>query len=318
MKVLITGAAGFIGSNLAKFLIEKNALVYAIDNFSTGDKIIIDKLKKYKNFKFYEHDLQKGLPNSLGKLDIIVHLAAKKIPRYENSLETLTSNTKMTGVVLDAARKKKAKVIFASTSDVYGLTKESPLSENSNLVLGPSTVSRWAYAISKIYDEHLCLAYSDKYKIPNVILRFFGVYGPGVNLTWWGGPFGPFISSILEDKVIEIHGTGKQIRCFTYIDDLILGIYLSMTSNKAENEILNIASSEQISISGLVRKIEMVAGKKAKIKFTSYKSFYGGKYQDIISKIPSVKKAEKVIGFKAKTDLLSGIRKTIIWYKSTK
>lgn len=318
MKILISGAAGFIGSNLTMFLLNKGHHVCAIDNFSQGGKAMLYDLRKQKKFKIYSIDLIKTKTlNIVGEgFDVVIHLAAKKIPRYENSLSTLLDNTKMTQLMLYKARQNKSKFIFASTSDVYGLNNKPPFKEDSNLVLGPPTVSRWAYAVSKIFDEHLCLSSSDKYKFPVVILRFFGVYGPGVNLNWWGGPLGPFISSIITNKQIEVHGNGKQIRCFTYIDDIVRGIYLSIISKKTDGTIINLASEEKISILNLVKSIEKVSGKKAKIKIVPYSSFYGGKYQDVMFKIPDTKRAKNLMNFETKTSLKKGIEKTIQWYLS--
>lgn len=319
MKTLITGVAGFIGSNLAKFLLENGFIVYGIDNYSVGNSKSIKSLSDHKNFNFIKLDLSKtGIIKNLPKVEAIVHLAAKKIPRYENSLETLMVNTKMTENILKVALFYKAKLIYASTSDVYGLNKSLPFKEDSDLVLGPPTVSRWSYAASKIYDEHICLAFFDKYKVPCVILRFFGVYGPGVNLSWRGGPFGPFISSCLEEKKIEIHGTGEQIRCFTYIDDVVKGIYMCIISRKSTGQIFNISSDEKISITDLVKKIEKISGNKAKVEHVKYSSFYGGNYQDVMAKIPSTEKASKIIKFKAETSLDVGIKKTIDWYLKNK
>src|SRR5690606_25397821 len=133
--------------------------------------------------------------------DWIVHLAAFKIPRYGNALATLDVNTSGTRSVLEAARLEGCKrVLFSSTSDVYGKNPDIPFSEKSALWLGPSNVKRWAYALSKIYDEHLCWAYQEKYGLPVVVVRFFGGYGPRQNTTWWGGPQSVFIDAALKDR----------------------------------------------------------------------------------------------------------------------
>jgi len=161
--------------------------------------------------------------------DIIIHLAAFKIPRYGNAVGTLKIITIGSQNVLEFARKTQCKCILASTSDVYGMSPDIPFTEDGNCLIGDTKVPRWAYAVSKLYDEHLVLAYMEDYGFPVSILRFFGSYGPNQHLSWWGGPQSVFIDCILNDKVIPIHGDGSQTRTFTYVAEPRLD-YLSICS----------------------------------------------------------------------------------------
>jgi UDP-glucose 4-epimerase len=188
-----------------------------------------ERLKEFlehPHFEFFQEDVRnaQAIESLARNATILVHLAAFKIPRYGDAYNTLTINVHGTESVLKAAVKRKARVVVASTSDVYGKNPHLPFAETHDLYMGESTVKRWAYAVSKILDEHYCLAYQEEYEIPVTILRFLGGYGPRQNTTWWGGPQSVFIHAALTDQPMEIHGDGLQTRSFTYIDDTIDGI----------------------------------------------------------------------------------------------
>src|SRR5436190_9202132 len=200
MKILITGAAGFVGSNLAKKLLELNHEVIGIDDFSHGSKENIESIKGHRSFNFTEGDIRNYSVFNNMKADVIVHLASQKIPRYTNALATLDDNSIMLKNVIQKSILDKIKIVYASTSDVYGKNPNIPYSEESDMTLGKTTVKRWSYAISKIYGEQYIIANSDEYNLEYTIMRFFGSYGPNQNLTWWGGPQSVFIANALLKK----------------------------------------------------------------------------------------------------------------------
>ncbi|HPN72541.1 MAG TPA: GDP-mannose 4,6-dehydratase, partial [Candidatus Omnitrophota bacterium] len=228
----------------------------------------------------------------------------------------LMVNSKGTESMLELARVKKSKLVFASTSDVYGRNPDLPFSEEKNLVIGPSNVKRWAYAASKIFDEHLCFAYEEKYGVMVSVLRFFGGYGPNQNTSWWGGPQSVFIDCALKNKAIPLHGDGSQTRSFTYVEDTVEGIVRAMERPQANGEILNIGNDREITIKNLADMIwGMVRpGKKPKIKFIPYDSLSKG-YQDVMRRVPDLSKTEKVLGYRAKVSLEEGLPRTIEWQK---
>lgn len=314
--VVVTGAAGFIGSHLCEALIKKGYRVIGLDNLSMGEEKNISDIIGNRNFSFQKIDITNEKINSPALKDakVIVHLAALKIPRYGGRLKTLVSNTKGTENLLKIASKNKAKFIFISTSDVYGKNPKLPFSEESNLVLGSSEVARWAYAISKIFDEHLCFSYFEEYNLPFVILRLFGVYGPRQHRTWWGGPQGIFIDNILRGKTVEIHGNGAQTRTFVYIDDVITAITKSMTAEPAIGQIINIGSNQEIPIINLARKIAGLSKKPLKIRKIPYISFTGKKYEDVARRRPDINKAKKMLNWKPLITLETGLKNTIRWH----
>ncbi len=320
-KVLITGVAGFIGAHLLDALLSKGYNVVGIDNLSVGKIENIQHNIDNPRFDFHKIDIRDfdALNKTCNNIKKIIHLAAYKIPRYGNALETLEINSKGTWNVLEIAKEKGCKVVFASTSDVYGKNPNMPFSEENDLVIGSSTVMRWSYAISKLFDEHLIFAFKDAFGIPVTILRYFSSYGSRQYLSWWGGPQGVFIDAIFKNKELEIHGDGKQKRSFIYISDLVSATVAAVEKKEVNGEIINIGTTEEVSILELAKLIKELSNtpEKLKLKFVPYSSFAGGKYEDVQRKIPDITKAQKLLGFAPKVSLKKGLSLTIDWYRKT-
>lgn len=314
MRFVITGVAGFIGSNLANRLIKEGHYVVGIDNLSHGSMNNLKKVLGSRSFKFIEGNVQDDdlLETLHFNYDYLVHFASQKIPRYSNSYATLRDNSKMTEKVIDACLKMNAKLVFASTSDVYGKNENIPFTEDSNLVLGRTDVKRWAYAVSKIYSEHNIIANAEAFGLKYTIMRFFSVYGENQDTTWWGGPQGLFIQNIIDDKPIEIHGTGLQTRSFTYIDDNIDGIMHCIFHEKSLNQLFNIGNPHSYtSIGNLANIIMDIMGKTVPIVDIPYSNF--GKYEDVMVRLPEIGKIKAMLGFNPRWSLYDGLTKTIEW-----
>jgi len=315
MRALITGIAGFIGSNLAQALLDKGYFVVGIDNMSQGHKLNIAPFLHHKSFEMNYEDIrnESAVVRIAKGCDVIIHLAAYKIPRYNDALDTLQINSIGSENVIKAALVNKCKILAASTSDVYGKNPNVPFSENSDLVLGRPDVKRWAYAISKIFEEQLFFAYRDRFGVDVVLLRFFGGYGPNQNLTWWGGPQSVFINKALDDEEVEVHGDGTQTRSFTYITDHVDGIIGAIESERANNTVLNLGYTREISIHDLACLIwRMIrCDEPPKIKLVPYSTF--GNYEDVMRRIPDIARARELFGFDPKVGLDEGLRTTIHW-----
>ena len=315
MKIIITGAAGFIGSNLTKKLLNDGHNVVGIDNLSYGEERNITDFKNHSKFSFQNGDICNPLFLKDTKADVLVHLASQKIPRYDNALKTLEENNLMLKNVISKCLSENMKLVFASTSDVYGKNPNLPFTEESDLVLGPTNVKRWAYALSKAYGEHSIIANNEQFGLNYTITRFFGSYGPNHNLTWWGGPQSGFISKAFNNQEIEIHGNGLQTRTFTYIKDTVEALSHCILDEKALNEIFNIGSfaDEEVSIVDLAKLIwSLVNGENStpKLKFIPYSSF--GKYEDVMRRVPSIKKLQDYFEFNPKYRLSDGLKETIL------
>ncbi|MCP4580284.1 MAG: NAD-dependent epimerase/dehydratase family protein [candidate division Zixibacteria bacterium] len=315
-KVVITGGAGFIGSNLAEAMVNSGWAVTAIDDLSFGSLNNLESIKKDSNFQFVKSDIcQSGaLDDACKDTQCLVHLAAYKIPRYGGALKTLNINNDGTRAALECASKYGLKFILASTSDVYGKNANPPFKEGDNLVLGPPFIRRWAYAVSKAFDEQLAMAYYDERELPIVILRFFGSYGPHNHRTWWGGPQAVFIEQALQNHSLSVHGDGRQTRSFCYVSDTVRGIKSAIETDRAIGEIINIGSINEISIEELARKVIVLADSKSEIEFIAYEQF-GGRYEDVRNRVPDLAKAKRLLRFEPKISLDQGLTRTIEWHK---
>jgi len=316
MKIAITGVAGFVGSNLAKRLLSEGHEVIGIDNYSFGNSRNIEPISTNNHFTFYQRDARDYRSFADIKADVWVHLASQKIPRYSSSFYTLNDNHQMTDNLIQKCLEDKVKLVFASTSDVYGKNTDLPFNEESNLVMGPTNVKRWAYSVSKMYSEHKIIANHDELGLQYTIMRFFGSYGPNQNTTWWGGPQAVFIQNILEGKSIEIHGNGLQTRTFTYIEDTVQGIEKCIFHSESLNDVFNIANEpdEEITIKELGLLIwELMKGDRNNpdMKLIPYETF--GKYEDVMRRVPDINKIKNKLGFVPQWKMADGLRKTIEW-----
>jgi UDP-glucose 4-epimerase len=316
----VTGCAGFLGSNLTARLLEAGHDVVGVDNLSMG---LADNLAEFHGnprFRFMQADVTDAavLGSLGGPFEAVVHLAAFKIPRYGKAIDTLKINYRGTECALELARRLGCKLVLASTSDVYGRNPALPFSEeHTDHVIGNSKSPRWAYAVSKLFDEHLALAYQDAYRFPVTILRFFGSYGPKQPLSWWGGPPPVFIDCVLSDKPIPIHGDGSQTRSFTYVTDTVEGIYQATVRPEANGEIINIGNTQEITILELARRVKKASRTpgELKVEFVPYASFTGRKYEDVMRRVPDVALCERLLGVRARIDIDEGLERTIAWQR---
>lgn len=318
---LVTGAAGFLGSHLCARMLADGHKVIGIDNLSMGSLGNLAHVIEDSKFHFVEKDVTdpSALCHIAETVDAVVHLAAFKIPRYGKAIDTLKINMVGTANVLDFAKAQGCKCVLASTSDVYGKSLDVPFNENStDLVIGSSKSPRWGYAVSKLFAEHLALAYQDAYAFPVVLLRLFGSYGPNQHLSWWGGPPPVFISAVLKGETMPIHGDGMQTRSFTYCSDTIEGIYAATTRSEANGEILNIGSDEEISILDLAKMIKRLSRTPGRldVEMVPYESFTGKKYEDARRRVPDASLAEHILGVRAIVSLEEGLSKTIAWQRN--
>jgi UDP-glucose 4-epimerase len=316
-RVGITGAAGFIGSHLTDRLLSEGVEVVGVDDLSRGTLANLESAFQSPLFRFEQMDCtrRRDLRVAFDGCDAIIHLAAQKIPRYGGALMTLEANVAGVNAAASVALALDADLLIASTSDVYG-NATPPFKEDGDLVLGPPTSRRWAYAVSKLYDEHVCLALKEERGLKVTILRFFGSYGPRNHPSWWGGPQSAFIEILLDDGTMEIHGDGQQVRTFTYISDTVEGIVRALRTPEARGEILNIGGSQPCTILELAQTVQEAMGVPLPLHatFVPYESL-PGKYQDVRLRIPDPTKARELIGFDAKVSLAEGLERTVDWHR---
>lgn len=319
MNIGITGVAGFIGSNLTDALLAAGHTVVGVDNLSMGSMRNISHHLGRPDFTFHQVDVRDldALRRAFRPVDRVIHLAAYKIPRYGKAIDTLEINSQGSKNALEVGRDGNRRIIMASTSDIYGKNPKLPFQETSDSLLGPTTTPRWSYAVSKLFDEHMALAYHSSYGVPATILRFFGSYGPRQHLSWWGGPQSVFISACFNREPMEIHGDGMQTRSFTYISDLVDGIIRAALYDKEPTSIFNLGNTEEVNILQLARLVHEMCGLQGEpnIKIVPYKNL-GANYEDVPRRIPDISRARTVLGFEPKVSLREGLLPTIEWQRS--
>ena len=317
MKVAITGAAGFIGSNLAERLVARGDVVHGIDDLSHGSLENLSGLRGEARFRLTQASIldPAAMEAVADGADAVVHLAAGKIPRYGDAMETLVTNGEGGLRVLRACRDRKVRrMVLASTSDCYGRNPDVPFSEESVSVIGSPRVRRWSYAVSKMFEEQALFAFAERHGLEGVALRLFGGYGPRQNLTWWGGPQSVFIGAALKGEALEVHGTGRQTRSFTYVDDLVDGFVRALDVPAAAGEMINVGSDREITIEDLARLVwRLVRDDEPRIERVAFASF--GRYEDVERRIPDNRKARHLLGHAPAVTLEEGLPLTIAWQR---
>ncbi len=315
-KYLITGSAGFIGFHLSLKLLNQGFEVIGLDNLNSYCSVKIKKdrnniLKKFKNFKFKKIDITnfKKLESvfAKNKFDCVINLAAQAGVRYSliNPKSYINNNILGFFNILEATKRKKIKkLVYASTSSVYGIQKKFPLKESLNTD-NPIQL----YAATKKSNELMAASYSNLYEMDTIGLRFFTVYGP------WGRPdmaLFKFTKNILKGKPIDVFNKGKHIRDFTYVDDIVNGIYKIIISKKKNlgSKIYNIGNGKKISLLKYIQLIEKYLMKKSKKRFLSLQK------GDVIKTHSDTRSLKKDYNYSPSTSVEYGVKKFIEWYIS--
>jgi UDP-glucose 4-epimerase len=318
MKALVTGGAGFIGSHLAQRLVADDNEVIVVDNLSTGSLKNITALVGKPGFEFVKGDIRDSaiIESAVKKCDKIFHLAAAVGVQLiaDSPVHTIETNIAGTQVVLESANKHKCPIFIASSSEVYGKNESVPFRENDDIVLGSTSMPRWAYACSKAVDEFLGFAFHQQYGLDVVIGRFFNTIGPR-QTGRYGMVVPRFIESALKNEPIRIYGTGKQSRCFCYVEDVVDAVIRLMDCNKAIGEVFNIGSDEEITIEALADKIIEITGSKSKKEFVPYEVAYGRPIEDMMRRVPCLGRIKDTATWKPKLVLNDAIQLIIPYFR---
>ena len=306
MHVLVTGGAGFIGSHLADALIARGDSVTVLDDLSTGSIGNIRHLKGQERFQYVIDSVMNKplLAELVDEADVVAHLAAAVGVRLivESPVRTLDTNIRATELVLQAAAKKRKKVLITSTSEVYGKSEKLPFSEDDDLVMGPPVCGRWSYACSKAIDEFLALAYHRERGLPVVIVRLFNTVGPRQTGTY-GMVLPRFVMQALTEGPITVYGDGTQSRCFTWVGDVVNALIKLLELPTANGSIFNIGSDQEISINDLAKIVQEVTGSTSPVRHLSYYEAYGANFEDMVRRVPDLSKIRRLIHFKSTKDL---------------
>ena len=318
MRFLITGGAGFIGSHLAERLLNRGDEVLLLDDLSTGSMENIRHLKKFDRMQYFLDTIENRqlLAELVDEADVIFHLAAAVGVRLivESPVRTIETNVNGTQLVLDAACKKRKLVFAASTSEVYGKNTQVPFHEEADLVLGPTTKGRWSYAASKALDEFLALSYWKEKKQPVVIVRLFNTVGPR-QTGRYGMVLPNFVSQALDGAPITVFGTGQQSRCFCDVGDAVEAILRLISTDRAVGEVVNVGSDYEITIEGLARLVKERTGSSSPITYVPYDQAYEPGFEDMLRRVPSLEKLERLTGYRPKTTLPETVDRVVAYFE---
>ena len=315
MKALITGGGGFLGSHLGDRLLAAGADVTALD--------IAPDLKVRHNvgrhgFRYVQGtSLDTELLESLvARCDIVYHLAAVVgVEHYvADPFHVLNVNVNGTQHVLRYAHRYDKPMVFASTSEVYGKSRDTPFREDGDRLLGSPAIDRWCYSTSKAVGEHFCFAYH-KLGLPVVIARFFNVYGPRLDRVDVGRVITIFMGQLLRGEDLTVIGDGRQTRAFTYVDDAVEALVRAGTTPDAMGGIFNVGTDRETSIRELAEAmIRAHPGTGSGIRLVRQQDVYGNSYEDIPRRVPDITRMRTILGCEPKVSLEDGLQRTIEWF----
>jgi len=321
MRILVTGGAGFIGSNLVDVLMKQNHEVTIIDNLSVGKASNIEHHLDSDRFHFVNDSILNvdTLERLIRHTDLIYHLAAVVGPKYvvDDPLGTIVTNVRGTENVLELAYKYWVRSVIASSSEVYGKSTAVPLSEDDDRLLGPTTVGRWSYSDAKAIDEYFALAYAKK-GLPISAVRYFNAYGPRLDPNGYGSVIARFISQAIRGDPLTVHDDGQQTRCFTYVTDTIEGTMRAATLKEAVGQVFNIGSNHEKTILELAQLIRQLTNSASEIVHIPYEAAFSSTFEDTRRRVPDVTRAREVLGFLAQTPLKHGLQRTLAWFRDGK
>jgi UDP-glucose 4-epimerase len=300
VRALITGGAGFIGSHLSEALLDAGHEVLVLDDLSTGSIDNIAHLKGRPGFSYNIDtvDNEPVLAELIDRADVVFHFAAAVGVKLivEQPVHTIETNVHGTEVVLKHANKKKKLVVIASTSEVYGKSEDVPFREDADLVMGATPKHRWAYACSKAIDEFLALAYWKERKLPVIIVRFFNTVGPR-QTGRYGMVIPNFVRQALAGEPMTVFGDGTQSRSFTHVADVVRALLALVKEPNAVGEVINIGSTNEVTIKALAERIRQRAGSKSPIKLIPYDQAYESGFEDMPRRVPDLSKISAMIGY---------------------
>ena len=316
---LITGGAGFIGSHLAEALLARGDSVTVIDDLSTGQFANIEHLIGNPRFRCAIESItnEMVLDRLTSECDVIFHLAAAVGVQLiiQNPVRTIETNVMGTEAVFKAALRYRAKVLVASTSEVYGKSGRVPFAEDDDITLGATSRNRWAYAATKMVDEFLALAYHQEHGLPVVVFRLFNTVGPR-QTGRYGMVIPNFVRQALAGEPLTVFGDGSQSRCFCNVSDSVRAIVGLADAPDAVGQVFNIGSTEEVSIMQLAQRTLALAngnadGWQQHVRLVPYDQAYAPGFEDMQRRVPDIGRIGHAIGWTPEISLDETLRQVI-------
>lgn len=320
-RVLITGGMGFIGSHLAEALLQAGHPVTLIDDLSTGRFENVQHLIGRPGLRFAVENVTNPvvLDRLASECDLIYHLAAAVGVQLivDRPVYTVENNVLGTEAVLRAARRYRVPVLLASTSEVYGKGVAIPFREDDDVVLGPTTRNRWAYAASKMVDEFLGLAYHREKGLPVVVFRLFNTVGPR-QTGQYGMVVPRFVQQALRGEPLSVYGDGQQARCFMHVRDAVRALIALAGCPQAAGQVFNIGTTEETTILGLAQRVLQLVSERqgqppdtTRITYIPYSEAYASGFEDMRRRVPSIEKIGAFVGWQPRLSLDEILRDVI-------
>ncbi|HXQ23801.1 MAG TPA: NAD-dependent epimerase/dehydratase family protein [Candidatus Acidoferrales bacterium] len=314
---LITGGAGFIGSHLTELLLSQGCHVLALDDLSTGS---LDNIRPFAQHPNY-HFARAGIANKLvldrlaSQAAVIFHLAAAVGVKLivDRPVHTVVTNVMGTEAVLRAALRYGCRVQVVSSSEVYGKGFKVPFSEDDDVLLGPTSKSRWSYASSKMVDEFLGLAYHREYGLEVIVSRLFNTVGPR-QTGRYGMVIPRLVYQALRNEPLTVYGDGTQSRCFCDVRDVVDALVRLARHPQAPGRVLNVGGTEEVTIEDLARRIRTLAGSSSPIIHVPYEDVYSPGFEDMQRRVPDISRLQSLLGWRAQHSL-DDCLKSVIEYE---
>jgi UDP-glucose 4-epimerase len=317
MKVMITGGGGFIGSHLAEAHLDRGDEVWSVD---TGMNLKVRHLLENRKFHYVKASVldDAAMEAFVIRADLIYHHAAVVgVEHYvDDPFNVLNVNIIGTLNLLRLAHRHGKRLVFASTSEVYGRNPKVPWKEEDDRVLGATTMDRWCYSTSKAAGEHYAWAFL-RMGLDVSVVRYFNVFGPRLDKIDVGRVITIFMGQLLRNEPLTIIGDGKQTRCFTYIDDAVRGTMAAGLKKEAIGGVFNIGDDRETTILELAETMLKIFGRdpKKNLKYVKQEQIYGSRYEDIPRRVPDVTRMRKILGVKVHTPLMKGLKATVDWFR---
>ena len=305
-KFLVTGGAGFIGSNLVDALVAQGHSVVVLDDLSTGRH---DNLRQHAGSPYVEFVLgsilNEGLVDDVvRRSDVVLHFAAAVGVNLivERPLESLATNIRGSEIVLEKCHKYGRKVLVASTSEIYGKNTSDALNEEDDRILGSPLKTRWSYSEAKAIEEVLAYAYYREKGLPTVIVRLFNTVGPR-QVGNYGMVLPRLVDQALRNVPLTVYGSGQQTRCFCHVSDIVVAILGLVNSTESEGKVFNVGSRSEISIQGLAEKIRDITGSTSQIIYVPYDEAYEAGFEDMQRRRPDTGRIHDLLGWEPRLGL---------------